>query len=346
MRSTTKRQRATGSSSSRQKSDHAKNRTPNVVEQEILVTDENAGRVDRLVQQLYPRSRSALRGLFANGCVSLNNRPCSDPGSTAKKGDRLLIRYNPQQRYREHPKEFKSKLFRLVYEDNYIVVVDKQAGYLSMPTEKEEQESLISAVNEYLKIKGGRQAGATLVHRLDRDTSGLLVLAKHPNLAQTIKEQFSANKPEREYLAIIRGKLKQPRGTFRSYLATDEDLNQYSTKNPSQGKLAVTHYETVRTFSDSSLVRVHLETGRRNQIRVHFSEKGHPVLGDVRYRPRLAAHALWDYPRLALHAASLSFIHPVKKKKLSFRSPVPAEFRAFLAAAGSEKPVVQSRRRK
>lgn len=233
---------------------------------------------------------------------------------------------------------FQSPVFELVYEDNFLLVVDKKAGYLSVPTGEwnrttKGEQTLIGEIKRYLAIKSGRDLGATPIHRLDRDTSGLLVVAKSQKISQRVKEQFSARKPDREYVAIVKGRVAKEKGTFRSYLATDDDLNQYSTKREAEGKLAITHYEVVSYLEDATRVRVTLETGRRNQIRVHFSEVGHPVLGDVRYRAELAKHKRWPYPRLALHAARLGFAHPMSRKKLEFLSPLPKEFAAFIDAA-------------
>lgn len=240
---------------------------------------------------------------------------------------------------------FKSPVFELVYEDNFILVVDKRAGFLSVPTgdwnrTTKGEQTLIGEVKRYLSIKSGRDLGATPIHRLDRDTSGLLVIAKSQKISQRVKEQFSARKPDREYVAVVKGRVGKERGTFRSYLATDDDLNQFSTKRESEGKLAITHYEVVSYFEEATRVRVTLETGRRNQIRVHFSEIGHPVLGDVRYQPAIAKHRAWPFPRLALHAARLGFSHPMTRKKLEFNSPLPTEFERFFqrAALPQEPP--------
>ena len=118
-------------------------------------------------------------------------------------------------------------------------------------------------------------------------------------------------------------------GSIRSHLATDEALNRYSTGDPNVGELAITHYEVIDQFSDAAIVRVQLETGRRNQIRVHFAEAGHPILGDPRYRTQEATHRFWPYSRLALHAESLGLTHPVTGEKLQYVAPWPQEFRDF-----------------
>jgi len=293
-------------------------------------------RADVFVRTFCEKSRSALRAMFQQDCVTVNGQRCTDPGKQLAVGDKVVVSFDPKKKYREQSERYKSRLFRPLFEDNYLIVVEKAAGFLSVPSETEDQ-SLLASVNKYISVKSGRPQGATLVHRLDRDTSGILVLAKHPNLADTLKEQFASRKPYRKYFAITKFGPKVTRGTYRSYLATDEDLNQFST-TAEKGKLAITHFRVVKRFTDCSLIHVELETGRRNQIRVHFAEHGHPVIGDVRYRPGMAMHERWAHKRLALHAAELHFIHPVTKKQLKFSSPMPVEMEEFIAGSTLKPP--------
>jgi 23S rRNA pseudouridine1911/1915/1917 synthase len=145
-----------------------------------------------------------------------------------------------------------------------------------------------------------------------------------------LKDQFAANKPEREYIALVAGRVQAEQGTFESLLATDKDLNRFSTDDESIGQLAITHYRVISRHEGATLVQVRLETGRRNQIRVHFAEAGHPVLGDPRYQAELARHPYWRHERLALHARLLGFDHPVTADPLRFESSLPAEFERFL----------------
>lgn len=224
-----------------------------------------------------------------------------------------------------------ARYFSVIYEDNDIIVVDKQPGIVSSPHKHGAKvQTLLGEVNRYLYIRSKRNLGAHPIHRLDRDTSGVLLFAKSPRLAKRIKEEFKEKKPERTYVAIVHGIMDQDSGRFESYLATDKDLNMYSTKNHERGKLAITHFRLKKRLADTTLIEVNLETGRRNQIRVHFSEIGHPVIGDVRYKPKLAKHKSWPHQRLALHAVSLSIYHPTKKKMMTFRSELPREFEDFL----------------
>jgi 23S rRNA pseudouridine1911/1915/1917 synthase len=288
------------------------------------------GRIDLIVQKLTSRSRTQVRGLFDHGCVSLNGTLCADAGTRVEVTNLVTVDYDKSRNYKEKPKVNQSPIFDLVFEDDSLLVIDKKAGYLTVPNERRDLNTVVAALCRYVSLGKQRHRMVSIVHRLDRDTSGLLVFAKNDKLAQLIKAQFEKRKPLREYLAIVAGRLKNPKGTFRSYLATDKALNQYSTQDEAHGKLAITHYEVKRSFKDATLVSVTLETGRRNQIRVHFAEIGHPVLGDVRYKVRLAQHPRWKYNRLALHAALLGFKHPETGKELVFRSKAPVEFESFI----------------
>ncbi len=299
----------------------------------------DVGRVDRVVRRLTDLSHNIVRGLLDHEGVTVNGKVCDDGARQLAEGDRLGIQYEPGRRYRERPAPREEHGYRIVYEDAHVLVVDKAAGVLTVPTERDERSALVHALGRYLSRSQRITRHVAVVHRLDRDTSGLLVFAKGRQVAEALKNQFRARKPEREYYAIVAGVLPRAKGSFSTYLATDPSLNQFSTPHAQQGKLAVTHYEAVRTVPDATLVRIWLETGRRNQIRVHFAEIGHPVLGDVRYRPEQARHRAWKVRRMALHAAALGFIHPETERPLRFESPLPPEFTDFLSLASQSGPV-------
>lgn len=288
-----------------------------------------AGRIDLVVQKLTGRSRTQIRGLFDHDCVRLNGLVCTDSGSKVAVKDEVAVHYDKSRNYKERPRAYRSPIFELVFEDEWLLVIDKKAGYLTVPNDPNDLNTVVSALCRYISMGKPKRRMVSIVHRLDRDTSGLLVFAKSGKVAEQIKAQFEKRKPLREYLAIVAGRLQDGAGTFRSHLVTDKNLNQHSTRDETQGKLAITHYVVKQEFKDATSVSVTLETGRRNQIRVHFAEKGHPVLGDVRYETNLAAHPRWRYKRLALHAALLGFKHPVTGKDLVFRSKTPEEFEIF-----------------
>jgi 23S rRNA pseudouridine1911/1915/1917 synthase len=204
--------------------------------------------------------------------------------------------------------------------------VVKPAGWLTVPSPRAEADTLIQRVAAHLGR--GRPAPLHAVQRLDRGVSGVLVLARTAAARDGLRAQLERHEPEREYLALVAGRLAADRGTFESRLATARSLTRYSTREG--GEDAVTHWRVERRLEDATLVSVRLETGRRNQIRVHFAEAGHPVLGDPRYGPERARHRGWTERRLALHAATLAFTHPITLRRLRFEAPLPAAMRTFV----------------
>ncbi len=298
-----------------------------------VVTAAQAGRIDHIVHLMTNLPRRRITALFQRGCVRLNGASVAEDFARVGAGDRVEVTADIAQGAPRPVKAWQSGLFRLVYEDDHLLVVDKAAHALTVPTGPTKSGSLHDAVNDYLG-RGGGKGRSFVVHRLDRGVSGLLMLAKSNTVAQQLKEQFAAHKPKRLYLALVAGRLAADHGSFRSHLATGGNLDRYSTPDTEHGQLAVTHYRVQKLLKDTTLVQVQLETGRRNQIRVHFAEAGHPVLGDPRYRPDQAAHPQWRTKRLALHAVSLALVHPATGKKLSYESPLPEPMRAFMQNAG------------
>jgi 23S rRNA pseudouridine1911/1915/1917 synthase len=302
--------------------------------QELLVDEQSphlGGRIDRCVQELVGCSRSFVTGLFDHDCVTLNGEMEPDGGRFLNAGDRIILRYEANRRYspRRRPRE-KHQGFSILHEDRHLIVVEKSADLLTVPTERREPYTLIYRVNEHVRHQDRRSA-AVVVHRLDLGVSGLLVFAKSQDVAKTLQQQFRDRKPERQYDAIVSGIVKEDAGEFRSHLITAKSLTRYSTEDPDDGELAITHYQVASRMAGTTHVVVRLETGRRNQIRVHFSEAGHSVLGDQRYRPDLWAKIDWPFRRLALHAGTLGFQHPVTEQPLQFHSPLPREMTKFLS---------------
>lgn len=313
-----------------------------MTQKQLTVDADLAGRVDRVVQKITEKSRSEIRGLFDHDCVSVNREVCEDPGKILRNGDLVEVKFDLHTRYHERTREWKDDAFKIVFEDKHLIVVDKAAGFLTVPANPGETNSVMHAITSYLAHRGGRDR-AQAVHRLDRGASGLLVFGKNREIAEQLQKQFEERKPEREYMAIVNGDLPSDSGTFESYIATSKSLQQFSTDRPEEGQLAITHFNGVERARGASFVRVWLETGRRNQIRVHFAEAGFPVLGDPRYRPDLATHPHWRAKRLALHAAVLGLRHPVTNEQMRFEAPMPAPMVSFL---GAEKAQAKPRRRR
>lgn len=288
-----------------------------------------AGRVDLVVRQLSGSSRGQVRGLVDHGCVSINGARCDTIAAPVAVGDFVSIRYDPTQRYHEKKKRRDDRTFDISFEDDHLIVVDKSAGLLTVPTDRNERNTLVERVSIYLS-HSRRTREAWIVHRLDRDVSGLLVFGKNKPIADRLIEQFKQRKPQRVYAAIVAGVVSRDDGTFRSHLATGKNLDRFSARPSRKTEAAITHYRVLRRMSDTTLVEVTLETGKRNQIRVHFADAGHPVLGDPRYKTKQAMHPRWIRKRIALHAKSLGFEHPVTGKAMTFESPLPTALEKFL----------------
>lgn len=214
----------------------------------------------------------------------------------------------------------------LLHEDEHVIVVIKSAGLLTVATERERDETAQSYLNKYLGNRRGQMIH--VVHRLDRDTSGVLVFAKTFAAREALKEQFAEHSVDRMYVAIIEGVMNPLRGTIRSHLIERRDLKMESVDAHPDAKLAVTHYHTVAREGEHSLLEVRLETGRKNQIRAHLAEAGHPIIGD-----RMYGSTVNPIDRLGLHAKILGFDHPTTKKRMTFTAPVPKAFRELFRVA-------------
>lgn len=222
---------------------------------------------------------------------------------------------------------FRHPRLRLVYEDDDIIVVDKGYGLLSVGTDsskKSNVETAYSILRQYVKSKHPSNK-IFIVHRLDRDTSGLMVFAKTMEAKEALQHNWSNMVLERKYVALLDGELPQESGEVRSHLAETVQHEVYSTDDPSEGKLAVTRYRVRRRGKGHTLAEFSLDTGRKNQIRVHARDLGCPITGDRRY-----GNGSGPLHRLALHAETLRFAHPVSRRDMNFTSPVPSQFYKYV----------------
>ena len=292
------------------------------------IDTDHGGRVDHVVQQLSGASRSQVRGMIDHSCVSINGAPCDTMAASVTAGDCVSLRFDPTQRYHEKKKGWDDRTFSIAFEDGHLIVVDKAAGTLTVPTDCRETNTLVQRVSVYLS-HSRRKRQAWVVHRLDREVSGLLVFGKQKSIADRLIEQFKQRKPQRVYTAIVAGLMSSDEGTFALHLATGKNLDRYVARPSRKTEAAITHYRVLRRMSDTTLVEATLETGKRNQIRVHFADAGHPVLGDPRYKTKRAMHPRWIRKRIALHAKSLGFEHPVSGEAMKFESPLPSAIETF-----------------
>jgi 23S rRNA pseudouridine1911/1915/1917 synthase len=214
--------------------------------------------------------------------------------------------------------------YTIVYEDHDIIVVEKQAGLLSVATDSEKRATLYSMLSSHVK-KQDPTNKIFIVHRLDRETSGLMIFAKNETIKHYLQETWNDTVIERTYIALAEGVLEHKEGVIRSYLFEDCQFRVHSSPTPGRGQEAITHYKVLKENKYYSLLKVNLETGRKNQIRVHLQEIGHPVVGDKKYGAKSS-----PIKRLGLHAQQLSFIHPSTKKKMEFQSNIPKAFQRFI----------------
>ncbi len=212
----------------------------------------------------------------------------------------------------------------ILYEDHELIVINKHSGLLSMGTDTEHKLTAYFQLSAHVK-KQHPENKIFIVHRLDKDTSGLMVFAKSEKIKIRFQENWNDIITERSYVAVVEGRLKNESGTVKSYLREGSNLKVYSSQNPENGQLSVTHYKLLKSNRQFSLVKVDPETGRKNQIRVHMADLGHSIAGDKKYGARTN-----PIGRLCLHAQVLCFEHPVNKQKMYFRSPVPKKFLALV----------------
>jgi RluA family pseudouridine synthase len=219
---------------------------------------------------------------------------------------------------------------RILHEDRDVLVVEKPPGLLTVGTETEKSRTLYSILMDYVR-KGCAKSRRRIfiVHRLDRETSGVLVFAKSGEAKLFLQSHWGDTK--KKYLAVVHGRCEKRSGIISTYLAENRAHVVYSTSDPGEGKLAETAYRVLKQTRDYALLEIDLLTGRKNQIRVHLADLGHPVVGDKKYGKGATVHK-----RLALHALSLSFIHPFNGRRLTFEAPMPAYYAKLVGRDGEQ----------
>ncbi len=306
----------------------------------IEVAPEAAGlRLDRFLADRFPhRSRSALQKLIREGLVTVAGE-AARPSMDVRAGDRIDIRFPPPSPTDLQPEPMN---LRVVFEDDSLLVIDKPAGLVVHPGAGAETGTLVHGLvarkGPLSAIGGPRRPG--IVHRLDKGTSGLLIIARTDRAHLALIEQFKGREVEKVYQALVWGRPRGQTGVIEATIGRDRTNRlRMSVKAPG-GRPALSEWRVLRELPGFTFLEVRPRTGRTHQIRVHLQSIGHPIVGDERYggaqskgvqdpRKRLA---LRNFDRLALHAAHLALAHPVSGKRLSFDSPLPAEFRSLLEA--------------
>ena len=262
-------------------------------------------------------SRTDVKSWLKHGQIMLNGEVTTAFDAPVSPGAEVKINTSRQFVRLKHPR------LKLLYEDDDVIVIEKGYGLLSVGIpnpSKKKIESAYDIIRDYLKRKDPRNK-LFVVHRLDRDTSGVMMFAKTEEAQETLRHNWNNYVLERLYVALLEGFVKNDEGVVKSRLTENSQFKVYSTQNEDEGKLAVTRYKVIGRGHGLSLAEFTLDTGRKNQIRVHASEIGHPISGDRKYG---AQHSRLG--RLCLHAKTLRFAHPITRKDMYFESPVPHGF--------------------
>ncbi len=308
-------------------------RPPVTVPRWRVTEDEAGSRLDKfLASPDRLGSRSRVVTALDRGRVFVNDveSAAADGSSRVDAGDDVCVWTDRPGTARRRPDAVRKSALRIVFEDDDLIVLDKPAGLLSVPLDvREAAASIFEQVEDYLRRSGQRRP--LVVHRIDRDTSGLVVFGKHAGAQRQLKEQFRRREPERIYLAVVYGCPDPASGTWRDRLVWDEraSIQKETDRKDPNGLDAIADYRVVERFATTSLVEVRLETGKRNQIRIQARLRGHTLVGERRYVFGPDNLRPVAFPRHALHAYRLAFRHPGDGRPLRFEAPVPDDLVAL-----------------
>ena len=275
-------------------------------------------REDTLLNYLYdnldmPKKR--VKQYLTHGSIYVDNVKVTKYDYRLIKGMNIVIDTDSKNK--------KTLPFEIVFEDDNIIVVNKPAGLLTIATSKEKEKTLYHIVGEYLK-SSDKNNKVFIVHRLDKDTSGIVVFAKNEKIKNQLQENWNEYVSLREYVAVVHGKLKSPSGRIEQYLRETKTNLVYAVKDK-DGKVAITNYKTIKESNNYTMVSINIETGRKNQIRVAMNSIGNPIVGDKKY-----SNVRDNEVRLYLHANRLKLYYPVIKKDILFEVSNPNEFRKIM----------------
>jgi 23S rRNA pseudouridine1911/1915/1917 synthase len=278
-----------------------------------ITADKSASLIDILLEEFKGSSRSSIKKIILHGTINLNGKVVKNPSILLKTGDVVTYtKFKPGHTKVNPP-------FKILYEDEFLLFVEKPAGILTYGEKGTEGTSVYRELLEYFREISGTKEKIYMVHRLDREVSGILLFAKTEEIQSKIKEQWKDN--EKRYYALVEGKPQENEGTVRSWLKENSGLKVYTTYESPEAKLAITHYKVMKEIPGHTLLEVSLETGRKNQIRVQLAEIGCPITGDRKY-----GSADPFKRQIRLHAFLFILLHPVSGIRLKVETPMPAGF--------------------
>ncbi|MFW9608258.1 MAG: RluA family pseudouridine synthase [Prevotella sp.] len=284
-------------------------------EYDYYVVEHDGKLLDWLLENVKGMSKSKIKSTLQGRGIKVGQKVITQFDYPLTAGMKITF-----SKTKQNNNIFKSRYVKIVYEDQYLVVIEKNIGILSMAA-GHSTLNVKTVLDDYFK-RSRQKCTAHIVHRLDRDTSGLMIYAKDKQTEMLLEQDWHNIVFDRRYVAVVSGEMEQDEGTIANWLKDNSAYITYSSPVDNGGKYAVTHFHVLKRSADYSLVEYKLETGRKNQIRVHTADMGHPVCGDVKY-------GNGDNPigRLCLHAYVLSFYHPITHEPMDFETPIPPHFR-------------------
>jgi 23S rRNA pseudouridine1911/1915/1917 synthase len=267
-----------------------------------------------LIEQLPHKNRNNIKSLLTNEQIEVDGKVQTRYNVRLKAGNILKIKWE------RSPVTKSFRGFSIVFEDEHLIVIDKHAGILSVASRSEREYTAYSFLSKHVKTQDPENK-IFIVHRLDRDTSGLMVFAKSTKVQHLMQDNWRDVVTERKYIAVAEGVIPVDEGEITSYLHENAAMVVYSDQNPENGKLAKTHFKVLKRTDKFTLLEIRLDTGRKNQIRVHLQEYGYPIVDDKKY-----GGTQNPINRLGLHAKALGFIHPITKRPMRFETPIPRKF--------------------
>ncbi len=270
-----------------------------------------------LLKNLPKTSRNNIKSLLSHKLVMVDGSVISQYNFMLAKGDIVQISKTP---IKVQEKLNTKKTLNIIYEDNDFIVINKPSGLLSIASDKEKEVTAYRMVMDYIRTVNPRER-VYVVHRIDKDTSGVLMFSKDEKLKNDLQDSWNQLVKKRGYYAVVEGKLEKKQGTYKSWLRETKTNIMYSSYTRGDGQEAITHYKVVKENSKFSLVDVHIDSGRKNQIRVHMMDLGHKIVGDTKYGAQTN-----PLKRLGLHAYELEIIHPYTNKIMKFKADIPQTF--------------------
>ena len=289
-----------------------------------LTVEEPAELMAFLIAQLPHKNRNNIKSLLSNKQILIDGKVYTQFNHPLQPGQVVTVAAT------RAPETTQYRGLTILHEDQNLIVINKQSGLLSMATNKERDRTAYGILSDYVKKENPKNK-IFIIHRLDRETSGVMMFAKSEKVQRLMQESWNDTIKERTYVALVEGVPQPPKGTVTSYLKESKALIVYSSQNPDNGQLSITNYTVLKSTADYALLELELETGRKNQIRVHMQDIGHPIAGDSKYGAETN-----PIGRLGLHAEVLAFEHPITGEPMKFDAPVPKTFLAMVKERAEE----------